>query len=138
MNRINIIGNLGQDPKLMYTPTGKAICLLSVAVEDYNPNSTNCKETIWFKIKAWGKLGENCSRFLRKGSKVGIDGKMKIDKWTDQQNQKHETWEVWADSIDFLDPRPSSPYVAPDTIQAGNDSIPQGDTPATDLDHLPF
>lgn len=145
MNRVNIIGNLGQDPKLEYTQAGKAVCTLSVAVEEYNPNSPNCRETTWFKIKAWGKLGENCSRFLRKGSKIGVDGKMKSVKWTDQQNQKRETWQIWADSVDFLDPKPSNPYVASDGQANDSSWEPQAEgqalqntKPATELDHLPF
>ena len=78
--QITIIGNLGGDPELQYTPNGKAVCNFSIAANrTYTKNDEQVKETTWFRVSVWGKQGENCNEYLRKGSLVYVTGRLKPD-----------------------------------------------------------
>jgi single-strand DNA-binding protein len=78
---IIIAGNVGRDPEMRYTPSGQAVTSFSVATDASYTGSdgTRIKKTVWFRISAWGKLAETCSQYLKKGSKVLVEGRLTAD-----------------------------------------------------------
>lgn len=104
-NKIIIVGYLGRDPELKYTPQGKAVCNFSVATSEKSTDkSGEAKEvTTWFRVSVWDKAAENAATFLKKGSQVYIDGRLRQDEYTDKDGNKRQTLEVWANTVQFLD-----------------------------------
>ena len=109
--KIIIVGNLGKDPEMRYTPAGQAVTSFSVAVnEQYTDKSgEKVKKTIWFRVSAWGKQAEVCNEYLKKGSQVLIDGKMSADPstggpkiWTKQDKSTGASFEITASTVRFL------------------------------------
>lgn len=114
INKVILVGNLGQDPEQRYTPQGKAVCNLSVATsESWVDKNTNQKQerTEWHRVVLLGKLAEVAGQYLQKGSKVYLEGKLQTRKWQDQQGQDRYTTEVVIDGFDgtmqMLDSRQS-------------------------------
>lgn len=111
---IIIVGNLGRDPEMRYTPSGQAVTNLNVATNrQYTTSDGNpVKETIWFRISTWGKNAENCNQYLKKGSKVLVEGRLNPDPatggprvFTRQDGTSGATFEVTAQTIRFLSTR---------------------------------
>ncbi|HLZ22375.1 MAG TPA: single-stranded DNA-binding protein [Ktedonobacterales bacterium] len=110
LNKIMLIGNLGRDPEMSYTPAGKAITKFSLAVSRYTggrETDERQKETQWFNIVAWEQLAERCSSYLHKGSKVYIEGRMTSRKYTNKDNLEVTAWEVVASGMEMLDSKAS-------------------------------
>ncbi len=105
VNKTIIIGRLGKDPDLKYTPTtGNAVCRVSVAVN--RPGKSD--ETDWFNLVAWGKTGEFLNQYGRKGRMVCVEGRMQQNRWTDAEGNPRSNWELVAQNIQFLDRRPEA------------------------------
>lgn len=104
LNRVQLIGNLGRDPESKFTPTGKKVCHFSIAVSSrWKDKTGEMKEsTEWVNIEAWGRLGEVCQEYLKKGSLVFVEGRLKTDKYEDKGETKYFT-KVVAQSLQFLD-----------------------------------
>jgi len=103
LNRVQLIGNLGKDPESKYTPTGKKVAHFSLAVSQRWKTGGETKEyTEWVNIEAWGRLGEVCQEYLKKGSLVYIEGRLKTEKYEDKGETKYFT-KVVALSLQFLD-----------------------------------
>lgn len=111
---IIIVGNVGKDPEMRFTPSGQAVTSFSVATNrQYTAsNGEQVKETIWFRVSAWGKQAEICNQYLRKGSKVLVEGRLTPDKntggprvWTKQDGTAGASFEVTASTVRFLSPR---------------------------------
>jgi len=103
LNRVQLIGRLGKDPESKYTPTGKKVAQFSLAVSQRWKSSTEMKEyTEWVNIEAWGRLGEVCQEYLKKGSLVYLEGRLKTEKYEDKGDTKYFT-KVVALSLQFLD-----------------------------------
>lgn len=104
LNRVQLIGNLGRDPESKFTPTGKKVCHFSIAVSNrWKDKSGELKETTeWVNIEAWGRLGEICQEYLKKGSLIFIEGRLKTDKYESNGETKYYT-KVVAQSLQFLD-----------------------------------
>ncbi len=109
-----IVGNLGRDPEMRYTPSGQPVTSFSVATSrQYTGNNGQVvKETIWFKVTAWGKQAEVCNQYLKKGSKVLIEGRLTPDPntgsprvWTRQDGTAGASFEVTASTVRFLSSR---------------------------------
>ena len=96
-----ILGNLGKDPELRYTATGKANTTFSVAV---NEGSGENKRVEWFSISAWDKTAELCSQYLRKGQEVFVEGRLQTRSWDDNGTKKYRT-ELIASNVQFLGKR---------------------------------
>src|SRR4030042_5150773 len=114
---IIIVGNVGRDPEMRATPSGQAVTSFSVASNRQYTSSNNeqVKETIWFRISAWGKQAETCNQYLKKGSKVLIEGRLTPDKtsggpriWKKQDGSSGASFEVTAQTVRFLTPRSES------------------------------
>jgi len=104
LNRVQLIGNLGKDPESKFTPTGKKVAHFSVAVSNrWKSKEGELKEyTEWVNVEAWGRLGEVCQQYLKKGSLVYIEGRLKTDKYEDKGDTKYFT-KVVALTLQFLD-----------------------------------
>lgn len=99
MNRVIVTGNIGQEPELKTTQTGKSVCSFSVAVkDDYDKD-----KTIWLRVTAWGQTAEFVCQYLGKGRKVGIDGRLTSNKFTDKNGVEQERTEITADKVEGLD-----------------------------------
>jgi single-strand DNA-binding protein len=106
LNKIMLIGHLGKDPDLRMTPDGTPVTSFSLAVTHYGGKSNNgerTKETDWFNIVAWRQLAEICEKFLHKGSKVYIEGRLTQRKYTDKEGVQRTAVEVVASDMKMLD-----------------------------------
>src|SRR5579859_4879552 len=130
MNKIMLIGNLGRDPEMNYTPGGNAVTKFSLAVNRYKKSSTGERqeETEWFNIVAWDKLAETCNTYLHKGSKVFIEGRVSQRKYTDKNGIERYTFDVVASEMEMLTPK-SAQSGSSSEFLAGNadDTDPLGD-----------
>ena len=98
MNHCNVTGNLGGDPVTRATTTGKTICTFNIAVKRRFDKDT----TDWFKVNAWGKLGELCEKYLKKGAKCAVSGSVQINNYTDREGVKRVSVEINADEVEFM------------------------------------
>ena len=129
LNKIMLIGNLGKDPDMSYTPAGKAVTKFSLAVNRRSKDRETGErkdETTWFNVTAFDRLGETCNEFLHKGSKVYIEGRMQSHKYTDKEGVERVAWDVIASEMQMLDPKGAS--------QGGDFGGSGGATP----DDIPF
>lgn len=102
-NKAFVLGNLGKDPELRHTPSNVAVCTFSVATsEHYTKNGQKVEETDWHNIVVWEKQAEACKKFLVKGSKVFVEGKMKTRKYDDKNGVTRYTTEIIASKVDFV------------------------------------
>jgi single-strand DNA-binding protein len=128
--KATIIGNLGGDPEMRYTPAGRAFTRFNVACNrNYTVEGERREETEWFRVTAWNRLAEVCSQYLRKGSKVYVEGRLSSRSWDGADGQKRFSLELNATEMQILDSRPRGDL--PDS-QAG------GVEEANDLDTIPF
>ncbi|MGI5862214.1 MAG: single-stranded DNA-binding protein [Myxococcales bacterium] len=104
VNKAIIVGNLGRDPEVRYTPSGQAVATFTVATnERWTDKSGQPQErTEWHRIVVWGKQAENCGQYLRKGRPVYIEGRIQTREWTDKEGQKRYTTEIVANQVQFL------------------------------------
>lgn len=105
VNKVIIMGRLGTDPELRYTPTGAAVCNFSVATsETWNDKSTGQKneKTEWHRIVVWGKQAENCNQYLAKGRQVFLEGKLQTRSWDDKDGNKKYTTEIVSNVVQFI------------------------------------
>jgi single-strand DNA-binding protein len=103
VNRIVLIGRLTRDPELRTTNTGKNMATFGVAVQKRMKPQDGSPDADFFNVKAWGQTAEYASNYLTKGRLVAIDGRMESRKYTDQQGNNREIWEVVADNVNGLD-----------------------------------
>jgi single-strand DNA-binding protein len=149
LNKVMIIGNLGRDPEMRYTPSGQPVTQFTVAVNRNYKNQAGewQEETEWFRIVAWGPLAERTAEYMRKGRKVYIEGRLQTRQWEGQDGQKRYTTELVASTVTPLDPRPRDDAGGPPPDEPARERVPAGQpagAPAepapeyTDLDDLPF
>jgi len=104
LNRVVLIGRLGRDPEMRYTPSGIPVTSFSIAVDrPMAPNAQGEKETDWIDIVAWRHNAEFAANYLTKGRLVAVDGRLQIRSWTAQDGTKRKSAEVVADSLRGLD-----------------------------------
>ena len=103
-NKIILVGNLGKDPELRYTPQGDAVCSFSMATNERKKDKSGEFQdvTTWFKITLWRRLAENASKYLSKGSPVYIEGRLQVEEWTDRDNNNRFTLGVQASDMHFI------------------------------------
>jgi len=106
LNSFACTGRLGQDPEVRYTKDGTAVANFSIAVNEYYNNAEGERQeiTTWLNVVAWRKLGENVGKFLKKGSKVAVEGSIRGRSWEDKEGNKRYSIEVRATQVEFLDP----------------------------------
>ena len=133
LNKVMIIGNLGRDPEMRYTPSGRPVTTFSVAVSRSwkSSNGEHRSETEWFKIVAWGKLAEICKEYLNKGQQVYIEGRLQTREWEDKEGQQGTTVEVVANEMTMLGDRR-------DKSQNDENSAEDAPSDIVDEDEFPF
>ena len=133
MNKILVIGNLGSDPEMRYTPNGNAVTSFSVATNRRYKTSDGetREETEWFTVVAWDRLAEQCNQFLTKGRQAYIEGRFRSRRWEGQDGQPRFVSEVIASSVLFLD-QGSAPMDPGGDTGAAAPEVPE------DPDDLPF
>ena len=99
LNSVSIIGNVGKEPEMRYTPSGKPVTSFSVAV---NSKFGETESTEWFSVVAWNKLAETCNQYLTKGQQVFVEGRLQTHSWDDKEGVKHYKPEVIANKVLFL------------------------------------
>jgi len=102
--KVVILGNLGQDPDMRYTPSGGAVCSLSVATNEkwLDKKGEKQERVEWHRIVVWGKTGESCGKYLAKGRTVLIEGRLQTRKWDDKEGKTHYTTEIIANEVKFI------------------------------------
>ncbi len=107
LNKVQIIGHLGKDPEMRYTPSGKPVTTFSVAVSrSWNSaDGERHNETEWFNVVAWGTLAEICKQYLVKGQQVYIEGRLQTRRWDDKEGAKHTSVEIVASEMMMLGDR---------------------------------
>jgi single-strand DNA-binding protein len=136
LNKVQIIGHLGRDPEMRYTPSGRPVTTFTVAVSrSWNTvDGERQNETEWFNIVSWGNLAEICKQYLNKGQQVYIEGRLQTRRWDDKEGVKHTSVEVVANEMMMLSDRAErrdqnnmgqhGADVPPDEIAANEDEFP--------------
>jgi single-strand DNA-binding protein len=103
-NKITIVGNLGRDPELRYTPQGNAVCNFSMATNEKRRDKGGEAQdvTTWFRVTLWGKQAETASKYLTKGSPIYIEGRLRVEEWNDRDGKSRYTLEVHATDMQFI------------------------------------
>ncbi|MFQ5599886.1 MAG: single-stranded DNA-binding protein [Candidatus Krumholzibacteriia bacterium] len=144
VNKAILIGNLGADPELRYTNSGTAVANFRIATNERwnDKNGEQQERTEWHNIVAWGKLGEICGKYLKKGRPVYIEGRLQTRSWDDQSGNKRYTTEVVALVMQMLGRPSDAPEAVPEydaRPQAASQDVP--DIPVSSTasdDDLPF
>ncbi|MFN7926366.1 MAG: single-stranded DNA-binding protein [Blastocatellia bacterium] len=107
-NKITIVGYLGRDPVLRYTPSGQAVCDFSIATSERRSGNAGGEApeiTTWFKVTLWGKQAENANQYLSKGKQVYVEGRLRQTEYTDREGMKRTSLEVTATDLQFISAR---------------------------------
>ena len=139
VNKVILLGRLGRDPEVRYTPDGAAVASFSIATSiEWNDKQSGEKKekTEWHRIVAWRRLGELCGEYLSKGRQVYIEGRLQTREWEDRDGNRRFTTEVVASDVQFLGPKePSGP-------REGYGGVPTPDSappyPDSQDDDIPF
>ncbi|MDY6990410.1 MAG: single-stranded DNA-binding protein [Thermodesulfobacteriota bacterium] len=136
VNKAILIGNLGRDPEVRYTPSGTAVANFSVATTENWTNRDGEKQsrTEWHRVVAWGRLGETCGEYLSKGSQVYIEGSIQTNEWEDKEGNKRQTTEIRAWRMQMLGSRGSANV--PAEANQGREVEPAAKEPTDD--DIPF
>ena len=132
LNKVMIIGNLGSEPEMRFTPNGRPITSFRVATNwrYTTPEGERREETEWFSVVAWNRLAEQCNQFLGKGRLIYAEGRLRTRSWEDQNGQKYFRNEIIANRITFLDRREAS--LLPE------ERVEEADTGELEPDDIPF
>jgi len=104
VNKVFLIGNLGVDPEVRFTPSGQAVANFRIATNESWTDKSGQKQerTEWHRIVVWGKLAELCGEYLKKGRQCFVEGRLQTREWTDKEGKKNYTTEVVANNVQFL------------------------------------
>lgn len=137
-NKIILVGNLGRDPELRYTPQGTPVCSFTVATNEKRKDKAGeaQDQTTWFRVTLWGRQAETASQYLTKGRPIYVEGRLRLEEWTDRDGKQRYTLEVHATDMQFIgggrgDDAPS---------MGSRSSAPDTSAPEADLsdDDIPF
>lgn len=136
LNKIMLIGNLGKDPEMNYTPSGVAVTKFTLAVNHITKSSTGEreKETTWFNIIAWRQLAETCNTYLHKGDKIYIEGRLIQREYVDKTGTKRTAVEVIANEMEMLTTKPAQSGSSDQFLAGSSDEA----DPLGDLGDHPF
>lgn len=136
-NKVILVGNLGRDPELRYTPQGTPVCSFSMATNERRKDKTGEMQdnTTWFRVTLWGRQAETASQYLTKGRPVYIEGRLRVEEWTDRDGKARYTLEVHGTDMQFIGGRTdeaamaksaaaSEPANAPAPADVSDDDIP--------------
>ncbi len=149
LNKVMVIGRLGRDPEMRYTPTGRPVTTFSVAASrSWTTNDGEHRsETEWFNVVAWGGLAEICNQYLEKGLRVYVEGRLQTRRWDDPNGQRKSTTEIVATEMIMLTRKSARPNAesadheggAPHEDEPDGASSDEYDHPAGEMeDEFPF
>ena len=135
VNKVILVGNLGGDPEVRYTPSGTAVANFTLATHEQWKNKDGEKEekTEWHRIVAWARLGEICGEYLHKGKQVYIEGRLQTRSWEDRDGNKRYTTEIVAQTMQML----GSPGKQA-KVESPGDRFPQEEPISIPDDDIPF
>jgi single-strand DNA-binding protein len=126
LNKVMIIGRLGRDPEMRYTPSGRPVTTYSIATSrSWNTSEGERRtETEWFNIVAWGSLAEICKQYLTKGQQVYVEGRLQTRHWDDAEGHKHTSTEIVANEMIMLGERREPAELAQEYENGEEDDFP--------------
>jgi single-strand DNA-binding protein len=129
-----VVGHLGRDPEMRYTPSGVPVTSFSVATTRKwtNANGEPQEKTTWFRVTAWRKLAETCAQYLHKGSSVLVEGDIDASAWTDREGNARASLELTASNVRFVGGRGEAVEPGGGAASGAGDESPVGE------DDLPF
>lgn len=131
VNKVILIGNLGQKPELKYTQSQKAVTSLNVATQEFtSANGQKVEKTEWHKVQVWEKMAENCVKYLDKGSAVYVEGRLQTREWTTPTGEKRYATEIVASTVQFLSTAKPATQAAPAVSATGGFGM--------NMDEVPF
>ena len=141
VNKVILIGNLGQKPEIRYTQTNSAIAKISIATtESWKDKETGDmkKKTEWHNVVFFGKPAETIGKYLDKGSKIYVEGKLQTRKWQDKDGNDRWTTEILGNQFNFLDSRSSQGDASMDQSSSNTSSLSQSDSTGISEEDIPF
>jgi len=135
VNKLIIIGNVGSEPEMRFTPNGNPVTSFRVATNwRYNTSQGERREeTEWFTVVAWNRLAEQCNQFLTKGRLVYVEGRLRSRTWESQDGEKRFRNEIVADKVTFLDRQTAAPLP-----QEGTEEAEEAESGELSPDEIPF
>lgn len=132
-NKIILVGNLGRDPELRYTPQGTPVCSFTMATNERRKDRAGETQdsTTWFRVTLWGRQAETASQYLTKGRPVYIEGRLRMEEWTDKDGRVRNTLEVHATDMQFIGNRGDEPAAAATASQSTSSSAPRTNAKST-------
>ena len=134
LNKVMIIGNVGTEPEMRFTPNGNPVTTFRVATNRVytTPDGERKQETEWFTVVAWNRLAENCNQFLTKGQRVYAEGRLHTRTWEGQDGQRRSRAEIVANRVLFLDRQALAPLPGEGAEEVGAGELEPGDLPFSD------
>jgi len=129
-NKLILVGNLGRDPELRYTPQGTPVCSFTLATNEKRKDRAGETQdvTTWFRVTLWGRQAETASQYLSKGRPVYVEGKLRVEEWTDKDGKQRHTLEVHATDMQFIGGR---------GVEAGGQSNERAETSSARITETP-
>ncbi len=139
VNKVILVGNLGSDPQIRYTPNGTAVANFNIATTERFTNKNGEKEsrTEWHRIVAWGRLAEICNEYLKKGKQIYVEGRIQTRQWEDKDGNKQKSTEIIANNMVMLGRAGDAGDVAPQEFQADEEATQEAPAGKQE-DDLPF
>ncbi len=136
VNKAILVGNLGSDPEMRYTPSGTAVANFNIATSEVRKNKEGVKETKteWHRIVAFSRLAEICGEYLSKGKQIYVEGRIQNRTWDDRDGNKRNTTEIVINTMQMLGSKDSAGSRVPQGAPVGAGGAP----PAADIDDVPF
>jgi single-strand DNA-binding protein len=136
VNKVILVGNLGAEPEVRYTPSGKAVASFNLATREQwtGKDGEKGEKTEWHRIVAWARLGEICGEYLHKGSQVYIEGRLQTRTWEDREGNKRSTTEIVAQTMQML----GSPAAKGGTAKTREERFPDEEPVSIPDDDIPF
>lgn len=134
VNKVMLVGRLGKDPEMRFTPSGRAVTNFTMATDEVwiDQNNERQERTEWHRIVTWGKLAENCAKLLSKGRLVYVEGRIQSRSWDDKDGNKRYTTEIIANAMQILSPKEGG-----EPRDLGEPGMPSGSEPEG-FDDIPF
>lgn len=139
-NKIVIVGYLGRDPEIRYTPQGTAVCNFTIATTEKRKDRAGEAQdvTTWFRVSAWGKTAELANQYLSKGRQVYVEGRLRQEEYTDREGARRQSLEVFATEIHFLGPRGEGAPAGTSQPAGAADGPDDPALPSGGSDEIPF
>ncbi len=131
LNKVMIIGNVGTDPEMRFTPNGNPVTSFRMATSRSftTAEGERKQETEWFDVVSWNRLAETCNQFLTKGQRAYVEGRLRTRSWEGQDGQKHFRVEIVANTVLFLDKRPVGTLPEAGAEMGTEEDVEAGDIP---------